>query len=483
MPRTTDAVGFVYAGRVLSARNRPLRALILALDAALVVAAMALAAGLHAALRDHVAVLRDPPRFQEYALVAYLSVPLWLALVSAFGLHRTFERVWTRASLAWDLLKLHAAGLVGLALAVVLTQSTLNRSLIALFLGCSFVLSYGMRAALGRWQHYQHRVGQTRTRFLVVGETSPELTDFLRATAASPHPPLVVGQLGREQVEGMTRLGDVADVERVLHDEAIDHVLFFPPYQRPADVEVALTACETVGVAAEFAVDLVQRTLAPPRIVDLYERPFISYDGVPKPAERLALKHAFDWLAATLGLIVLSPLFLVVGVAILATMGRPVFFTQARAGLHGRTFRMIKFRTMVADAEAKQAALASRNEMTGPVFKVTGDPRVTRLGRLLRKTSIDELPQLVNVFLGQMSLVGPRPLPIGEQQRIRGWHRRRLSMKPGITGVWQVSGRNNIDFEDWMKLDQQYVDAWTLRLDAAILLRTVPTVLFGRGAK
>jgi lipopolysaccharide/colanic/teichoic acid biosynthesis glycosyltransferase len=143
---------------------------------------------------------------------------------------------------------------------------------------------------------------------------------------------------------------------------------------------------------------------------------------------------------------------------------------------------MIKFRTMIPGAEAKQAELAAQNEMTGPVFKVTRDPRVTRLGKFLRKTSIDELPQLLNVFLGQMSLVGPRPLPIKEQQGIRGWHRRRLSMKPGITGIWQISGRNNIDFEEWMRLDQQYVDDWSLGLDLTILLKTVPVVLFGKGA-
>jgi len=182
-------------------------------------------------------------------------------------------------------------------------------------------------------------------------------------------------------------------------------------------------------------------------------------------------------------LVLLSPLFLVITLAILVTMGRPVFFTQARAGLYGRQFRMIKFRTMVADAEAKQTDLQAQNEMTGPVFKVADDPRVTRLGRFLRKSSIDELPQLLNVFLGQMSLVGPRPLPIKEQQKIRGWHRRRLSMKPGITGIWQVSGRNNIDFEDWMKLDYRYVDDWSLRLDLVILMKTVPVVLLGKGAR
>ena len=195
------------------------------------------------------------------------------------------------------------------------------------------------------------------------------------------------------------------------------------------------------------------------------------------------MKHAFDWIVSLVLLVALAPVFLLIALAILITMGRPVFFTQPRAGLYGRQFRMIKFRTMVEDAEAKQAELAGQNEMTGPVFKVSADPRITRIGRFLRRMSFDELPQLVNVFLGQMSLVGPRPLPIKEQQMIRGWHRRRLSMKPGITGIWQVSGRNNIDFEDWMKLDYRYVDDWSLRLDLLILVKTVPVVLLGKGAR
>lgn len=468
---------------MLSSRNRPLRALILGLDALLVVVAMALAAGLHSALREHVELLKDPPAFEQYALLVYLSVPLWITLVALIGLHRTFEREWTRLTLALDLLKLHLLGFLALSTAVFFTQATINRSLVLLFLGCSFLLFYGVRSTLGFWQRYQHESGQTRMRLLIVGEDSPELQQFLRLSASEARPPTCIGQLGRGEIPHLARLGDLTELDRVLHEIPVDRVLFFPPYQRPAEVGPSLEACELVGVSAEFTIDLVQPSLARPRVVDLYGHPFVSFDAAPKPPERLALKHAFDWSAAALGLVLLSPVFLLVTLAILITMGRPVFFTQTRAGLHGRPFRMIKFRSMEKEAETRQAELAGQNEMTGPVFKVSRDPRVTRLGSFLRATSIDELPQLVNVFLGSMSLVGPRPLPIKEQQGIRGWHRRRLSMKPGITGIWQVSGRSNIDFEAWMKLDQQYVDEWSLRLDLTLLAKTVPAVLFGRGAK
>ncbi len=468
---------------MLAARNRPVRALILALDAVLVVGAMAMAAGLHAALRGHLAVLKDPPRFEEYALLVYLSVPLWLVIVALLGLHRTFERIWTRWELAIDVVKLHVVGFLALSTVGFLTQATINRSLVVLFHICSCLLFYAGHGALGMWRRYQHRVGQGRTRLLVVGDDSPELRDFLATTTADSQPPVLVGQIGTAAIDGVTHLGPVDAIERVLHDEALDHVLFFPPFHRPSDAGAALAACETIGVSAEFAIELAQRSLAPPRVLALFGRPFVSFDPAPKAPERLAIKHAFDWIVAFFGVIVLAPLFLLVSLAILVTMGGPVFFTQPRAGLYGRTFRMIKFRTMVAGAESKQAALADQNEMTGPVFKIAKDPRVTRLGSLLRKTSIDELPQLFNVLLGQMSLVGPRPLPIKEQQGIRGWHRRRLSMKPGITGMWQVRGRSDVDFEEWMRLDREYVDDWSLRLDLAILAKTVPAVLFGRGAR
>ena len=465
-----------------ASRRRPLRTLILVLDAALVVAAVALAAGLHTTLRHYLPGLKETSRFDQYALLAYLSVPLWIVLTALFGMHRVFERVWTRTSLIVDLLKVHIVGFLGLSAALFFTKSNLNRSAVLMFLGCSFLLSYLVRAALAYWLGYQHRVGQGRTRLLVVGDDSPEMRDLLASAAREQRPPLVVGHLGDAAIDALPYLGTLDAIAQVLHDESIDHVLFFHPYDHASKIEDALAACETVGVPAELAV-VAKSTLAPPRVLELYGRPFISFDAAPKAPERIAIKHAFDWVVAAVLVLMLAPLFLFIALAILVTMGRPVFFTQQRAGLHGRQFRMIKFRTMIKDAEEHQRAIADRNEMTGPVFKVTDDPRITRLGAFLRRTSLDELPQFFNVLMGSMSLVGPRPLDIREQQKIRGWHRRRLSMRPGITGIWQVSGRSDVDFEEWMRLDQKYVDEWSLRLDLSLLAKTIPAVLFRRGAR
>jgi lipopolysaccharide/colanic/teichoic acid biosynthesis glycosyltransferase len=184
-------------------------------------------------------------------------------------------------------------------------------------------------------------------------------------------------------------------------------------------------------------------------------------------------------------LVLSSPIFLILAAAIKSSSPGPIFFRQQRSGLNGSPFTLYKFRTMVTNAEQFQHELAAMNEMSGPVFKVTNDPRVTRVGKFLRKWSLDELPQLFNVLRGEMSLVGPRPLPVDEIKRINDLsHRRRLSVKPGLTCLWQIKGRNQIsDFKDWVRLDLEYIDHWSLWLDLKILLLTIPAVLRGTGAK
>ena len=196
----------------------------------------------------------------------------------------------------------------------------------------------------------------------------------------------------------------------------------------------------------------------------------------------MALKRLFDICASAFALWALMPLFFVVMALIKLTSRGPVFFKQQRVGQHGRIFHMLKFRSMVTNAEALKAQLAKTNEQTGPVFKMKNDPRVTRTGRFIRKYSIDELPQLINVLRGDMTVVGPRPPVPDEVAKYEAWQRRRLSVRPGLTCIWQVSGRNQISFEDWMYLDMQYIDHWSLAHDFNLIFRTVPVVITGRGA-
>ena len=193
------------------------------------------------------------------------------------------------------------------------------------------------------------------------------------------------------------------------------------------------------------------------------------------------VKRAIDVAGAVLGLVLLSPFFALGALLILVIDGRPVLFRQERVGQHGRLFTLLKFRTMVPDAEARLADLGTRNEIRGPGFKITEDPRLTRTGRFLRRSSLDELPQLWNVLKGEMSLVGPRPPLPDEVADYEGWHRRRLEVRPGITGLWQITARREGEFDRWVELDVAYIDNWSLALDVRILLRTIPVVLAFQG--
>ncbi len=250
-------------------------------------------------------------------------------------------------------------------------------------------------------------------------------------------------------------------------------------------VQEAVEACETEGVEAWLNVGFIHTSVARPSYENFGRNPMLVFRATPEISWGVMLKNVMDRVGAAALLILLSPLLLAASVAARLSSPGPILFRQQRAGLHGRPFVMLKFRTMFAGAEARQKELEDQNQMRGPVFKIENDPRITPVGRILRRTSIDELPQLWNVFRGDMSLVGPRPLPLYEVEKFeRAGHRRRLSMKPGLTCLWQVRGRNQVvDFEDWVKMDLEYIDNWSVWLDLVILLRTIPAVLLGAGAK
>jgi len=270
-----------------------------------------------------------------------------------------------------------------------------------------------------------------------------------------------------------------------LHEEMIDIVVFSLDEKIVPQVREALLACEAEGIEAWVSADFIQTLFTHVQFDQFAGHPLLIYRTTPGISYGLVTKRILDILGATLLLIVTLPLMLLVTILVRATSPGPAIFSQNRSGLHGRPFRMYKFRSMVTNAEQARAELEVRNEMTGPVFKVKDDPRVTPLGHWLRRTSIDEFPQLWNVIRGEMSLVGPRPLPLYETANFGDvTQRRRMSMRPGLTCLWQVRGRNQItDFKDWVRLDLEYIDRWSLWLDVEILLRTVPVVLFGWGAK
>lgn len=285
-------------------------------------------------------------------------------------------------------------------------------------------------------------------------------------------------------LQGAPYLGTIEDLPRLISNEVIDEVtVALPIKSHYTQIETAVSLLEEQGITTHVLSDLFPQKLAKSQAVDFDGVPIVTLGSAPPFSWRTEAKRIIDLTVSTSALMVCAPLFAVVAIAIKLESHGPVFFVQERVGFSKRRFRMIKFRTMSFDAEERMKDLEHLNEKSGPIFKIKNDPRITRVGKWLRKTSIDELPQLINVLVGDMSVVGPRPLSVRDAMRMEeAWQKRRFSVKPGLTCLWQVSGRSNLSFEQWMQLDLEYIDHWSLKLDASILLRTIPAIVLARGA-
>ena len=320
-------------------------------------------------------------------------------------------------------------------------------------------------------------------RVLLVGRAE-DAAPFLDTIAGHPEWGIeIVGVLGEAGL-GVPRLGSVSDLNLVLDGQPVDEVyLTRHDLESSTLVEVA-RSCEEIGVRFSMDANFLGLGTARVELQSFEGVPVLSFGTTPSAGFALAAKRALDIVGSASGLVLLAPFLLLISLGIKLSDGGPVLFRQERAGRFGRTFSMWKFRTMVEDAESRLDALREQNELEGPAFKMSRDPRVTPLGRVLRRTSLDELPQLWNVLRGQMSLVGPRPPLLSEVAEYERWQLRRLSMRPGLTCLWQVSGRSDVtDFEEWMQLDLEYIDRWSLLLDVRLILETVPAVLRGTGAR
>lgn len=283
---------------------------------------------------------------------------------------------------------------------------------------------------------------------------------------------------------GYARLCTLEELPVFFRTNVVDEVLIALPMRSLHDDASRVAAlCEEQGILFRLLPNLFDLKRSRFWTEELEGQPLVTHHNGISDSWQLILKRIIDFSIALFLLLLLSPVLILTAILITVTSPGPVFFVQRRVGLHKREFPVYKFRTMVVNAEEKLKEIEHLNEVSGPVFKITKDPRITPLGRFLRKTSIDELPQLINVLTGDMSLVGPRPLPIRDYQGFsEDWQRRRFSVRPGITCLWQVSGRSSIPFEKWMELDLQYIDRWSLWLDMQILLQTIPAVLKGEGA-
>ena len=406
----------------------------------------------------------------------------WVAVLAYLGMYRVRSR-WTIRREALDLFRATLT-MAALTLAVLfwLRMPDVSRSYLLLLFPIQFVVTLATRVTL-RAAFSRLRARGMNRRFVLVVGAGPRARDFARKLESHRELGLEIAGFLDDDPDlapppPWKYLGRLDDIERVLHERVIDEVAVCLPVSQWSLVDAIAHMCEEEGKIVRLPLDFLDRSMSAARFEELDGTPVYSLVSGPDRLLALALKRTLDIAVSLAGLILLSPVLAVIAGTTATRHGRPILFRQTRVGLHGRPFSMLKFRTMVRDAEARYEALAAASDSRH--FRVDVDPRITSTGRVLRRMSLDELPQLWNVLRGDMSLVGPRP---AMPQEVRGydlWHRRRLSMKPGITGLWQVTARRSGDFDNRAQLDLSYIDRWSLWLDLTILVRTIPAAFEGR---
>jgi exopolysaccharide biosynthesis polyprenyl glycosylphosphotransferase len=417
---------------------------------------------------------------------------LWHLVFKSVGLYQS-KRLSNRMSEVRDVLK---ATLMGTAILGVVARlfsiEMVDTLFMMYFLSISTLLTVISRLALRSMLGSVRRHDRNLRHMLVVG-SNPRALQFIRKIQARPELGYrVIGfadevWTGTESFlrTGYRRVCDLDGLPGFLRESVVDEVIMGLPlksrYQQASQVAAL---CEEQGIVVRFPSTIFNLKMARTQADEFEGDSLITlFTGGMSESGPTVVKRTIDILVSGFLILLFSPVFLIVAALIRLTSPGPVWFVQKRMGLNKRIFSMCKFRTMVPDAEQRMAEIEHLNEASGPVFKIKDDPRITPIGRLLRKTSLDELPQLFNVLKGDMSLVGPRPLPVRDYQGFdQDWQRRRFSVRPGITCLWQIAGRSSISFERWMELDMEYIDQWSLWLDLQILVRTIPAVLKGTGA-
>ena len=380
-------------------------------------------------------------------------------------------------------------GVAALYVIALVYRAVLYSRLIFAYAGLTVVLLLSAARALEKQvQAFLRRRGYGVQRVLIVGAGETGRAVMRNIVAQPELGYVVVGfvddkpERGNRNIGRLKALGGTDRIAEVVGDHAVDEVIITLPWQYHRRIMSIMAQCERARVSVRIVPDMFQMSLSHVDIDDLNGIPLIGLKSVSIRGWNLAIKRAIDMAVAGLGLLVLSPLLLVISVLVRLESSGAAVFRQTRVGRGGRQFTVLKFRTMREGAEQEVEALSALNEAGGPLFKIRNDPRLTKVGQILRRTSLDELPQLYNVLRGEMSIIGPRPGLPSEVEQYQEWHRKRLETWPGMTGLWQVSGRSDLSFDEMVLLDIYYIENWSLLLDLQIALRTVPAILFGTGA-
>lgn len=425
---------------------------------------------------------------KEYLFVMFCVIPLWCLLLYYYGMYESF-RVKKYHQIMWIILKTSLlVGLIFGSIVFLFKLTFVSRILFVIFSFVSFCFILIEKSVLYLLVRSLFKSGKNYSALLIVG-TGPRAVDFIERINSHPEWGLkILGAIDDEPSRGIQKvnntavIGSLDDIPDILRNNSVDEVIFMVPRSRLNYMQDSIFACETVGISTAIAVDLFDLQIAKAQVSYFDSIPLVRHKTTVGDDSSLFIKRIIDIVFSALLLILVLPLFIITSIIIKATSKGPVFFRQERLGLNGRKFTLYKFRTMYHGAHEELKNGDKIDVMHSPDFKKRKLKWITPFGKLLRRTSFDEFPQLINVFLGQMSLVGPRPTVHEEVTQYKDWQRRRFSMKPGLTCLWQIKGRNKLSHYEWMKLDLEYLDNWSLWFDIKILIRTIPIVLFGIGA-
>jgi len=425
----------------------------------------------------------------SHAALIPMIITIWSYALVSFGAYRS-PRTSTVFDYAWSVVRAIATGLALLLFLLFLFNvHYVSRMVIVIFAVLDAISLVSLRVVAIAYFRTSLRRGQNLHKALIIGagQRAARLAEVLQQNSEwgldiighlDPDPSQIDASLLQAPI-----LGSPDNITEVLKNHVVDEVIVAIPRVMLGDVERIAMACEEEGVRLRFMADVFDISVARFSLVQLSGVPLLTLEPIAQDERKLMVKRLFDLAMTIMMLPVIAPLMAVIALAIKLDSKGPVLFVQHRVGLNKRRFPMFKFRTMVVGSERMQAQLEHMNEAQGPIFKIANDPRITRTGRWLRRTSLDELPQLFNVLRGEMSLVGPRPMSERDVNLFEhGVQRKRFSVKPGLTCLWQVSGRSQLPFAKWLELDLYYIKNWSLLLDLKILFKTVPVVIRGTGA-